>query len=120
MLSYNRDKLLEEVGTIIISNSIKVSIMGHFIEKIEDRKLVDFLNYDRTLCKDYIDNGPITLTLAYETADDFRILHEKRLKIEELLKHEGYSVKEVHITHDPSNVGIRGSFNFTFVINDLR
>ena len=114
MLSYNRDKLLEKVKTIITSKSIKVSIIGHFIEKIEDRKLVNYLNYNRTVRTDYIDNGPITLTLAYETADDFHILHEKKAKIEELLKHEGYSVKEAHIVHDPSNIGIRGSFNIAF------
>ena len=44
MLSYNRDKLLEKVETIIMTNSIKVSTMRDFIEKIEDRKLVDFLS----------------------------------------------------------------------------
>lgn len=84
MLKNEADLLVNDIR-VLFNSEIKISVYctGHFVEKIEDRRLVDFKQPNGSHRTDYIDSGRACIILQY---DDVAVREQIKIKLETICK----------------------------------
>lgn len=84
MLKKEADLLVNNIRMLFNSETkISVYCMAHFIEKTEDRRLVDFKQPNGSYRTDYIDSGRACIILQY---DDVAVREQIKTKLEKICK----------------------------------
>lgn len=92
MLKYEIERLFGEIKKLFEQeDNITVSYSGHFIEKIEDRRLIDVKNVDGSFYADYIDSGCACLILTYDGIDALKQIRSQIDNILQIIAKHGFS-----------------------------
>ena len=94
-------------------DKIAVSYSGDFIEKIEDRRLVDFKNADGSYRTDYIDSGRVCIILTYDGSDAKKQIKSQIDNIFQIVAKHGLSNVN-QSEHSLSRTGEYGEVTITF------